>query len=164
MDPLEAVLSKGKAAEKWAGHAERVDRRADVVDKSGDRPFGRTHTATNGVGAFEHEHRASPPRQRDRRAEPVRPRTNDDSIIPGHALPTPSTRPVRLSIVRMKAFCQMFPAAFHWRFLSSRRRVRRTFGRWPKRSARFHSISAQNRSSARCPPKDSPSSYSGSEA
>ena len=80
LDPLEAVLRERQRAEERRRDAERVDRRADVVDESRQRQLGRARAAAHGVGRLEHAHRDPGPRQHDRRRQPVRPGADDDRV------------------------------------------------------------------------------------
>ena len=80
-DPLEPVLLERQRAEERRALDERVDCRADVVPKSGQRQLGGACAAADGVGRFEDEHGPPGAGEHDRRREPVRPGTDDDSVV-----------------------------------------------------------------------------------
>ena len=61
-----------------------MDRRADVVTKSGQRQFGSARAAADRIARFQNEYGQSLARQRDRRGETIRPRTDDNGIELGH--------------------------------------------------------------------------------
>ena len=71
---LEPVLGERQRAEERRADAERVDRRADIVDEARQRQLGRARPAADVSARLEHQHRAPGARQRDRRRQPVRAR------------------------------------------------------------------------------------------
>ena len=78
--PLDAVaLERHRAHERRRGR-ERVDRRADVVDETGQRQLGRAAAAADRLLTLEHADRKPGAGKDDRRAEPIRPRADDGRI------------------------------------------------------------------------------------
>ncbi len=59
---------------------ERMDRRAHVVPEPGQRQLVGAHAAADPVGRLVHDHVEAGAGERDRRGEPVRPRTDDDRL------------------------------------------------------------------------------------
>ena len=88
MDPLDAVLGQRHGAHERRGDPERVDRGAGVVQEARERQLLGAQAAADRVAALDDEHRATGPREHDRRREPVRPRSDDDRVVhPGDGTP-----------------------------------------------------------------------------
>jgi hypothetical protein len=81
LDVLEAVLGERERPEEGRPGAERVNRRADVVDEPGQGELGRSRPATDRLGRLADEDGPARPRERDRSGEPVRPRSDDDRVV-----------------------------------------------------------------------------------
>ncbi len=77
---LEPVHVELERAEADGRPPERMDRRAHVVPKPGQRQLVGTHAAADPVGRLVHDHVEAGAGERDRRGEPVRPRTDDDRL------------------------------------------------------------------------------------
>ena len=82
MDPLQAVSAEcsagGDLPERRRSDGERMDRRADVVDRSGKSELLGARAAAGAGGRFVHRDAPTGARQRDRRHQSVRPGTDDD--------------------------------------------------------------------------------------
>jgi hypothetical protein len=77
LDPVDVELERPEERRRGA---ERVDGRADVVPKAGERQLGRARAAADAVLRLEDEDRASGLRQSDRGGEPVRAGADDDGV------------------------------------------------------------------------------------
>ena len=80
LNKRQSMLSERQRAEKRRGKRERHHRSANIMDKSRQREFRRTHPAANGWLGFEDQHRLPGLCERNRRRETVGPRTNDYGI------------------------------------------------------------------------------------
>ncbi len=81
MNPPEAMLVQRQGSEKRRATTERMDRRADVVNETGQRQLGRAHSPTDSIPRFEHQHPLARARQGDRGRQAVGPCADHDRII-----------------------------------------------------------------------------------
>ena len=81
LHPFQSMAAERKLAKKRRGNAERVHRRTDVVQKTGQRKFSRSYPATDGVTGLQQQHFSLGLRQTDRRCETVWARTHHHRVI-----------------------------------------------------------------------------------
>jgi len=83
LEQLEPVFVQRQAGEERRAERERVNRRADVVVKAGDRQLGRAGAAADRLGALDHVDGAPAARQLDRGGQAVGPGAYDDRVYQG---------------------------------------------------------------------------------
>jgi nucleoside-diphosphate-sugar epimerase len=81
LHPFETVLFELQFAKDRREHAHRMNRRADIVAKAGQREFCGAATAADCFVRFEDKHGKSRPCEDDRRGEAVRPCADNHCII-----------------------------------------------------------------------------------
>ncbi len=86
LDPAEAVVGEGQAAQPGRQDPERMDRRADVVDEARQRRFGAARAAAGPALRLEHHDLRAGLGDADRGGQAVGTGTHDDRVGRGHAL------------------------------------------------------------------------------
>ena len=81
---LGPLLERRVLLEEGRANKKRMDRRADVVTKSGKRQLLCATAASRSRSSFENEHLHSRPSKRQRARQPVRSRTDHDRIDRAH--------------------------------------------------------------------------------
>ena len=80
-DPLETVVRQWEIPKERRCHAERMDRRANVMHEAGQRQLGRACPPADRLFAFNHQHRAPGARQGDGRSQPVGTGADDNGVM-----------------------------------------------------------------------------------
>ena len=80
-DPFKPEAFQRQQVEERRAGAERMNRRADIVDEARPRQLRRAHPAADCVVRFQHKHRKPGARTRDRRRQPVRPGADYHDIV-----------------------------------------------------------------------------------
>ena len=81
LNPLKAVPLERQRAKERRADRQRVYRRADIVNITGQGKFSRTHAAAENRSRLIDNYRASRLRQGNRRRQAVRAGADDDGIV-----------------------------------------------------------------------------------
>ena len=86
LDPAQPVAFERQRSQRRRGDAEGMDRRAHVMDESGVGEVGAAGATARRRLALDDEHAPPGAGDRDRRDEPVRPRSDDDGVVLGEQI------------------------------------------------------------------------------